>query len=363
MTGTHSKQTSNLSEAEYNKVLKILSRYNLDVMDISKVQSMYLIKSPHGVKCLKMFKYKQENIKRCLYITTYLLKREFNNIPGLVLTIDNDLFVKCDDSSYYLTDYLEGRECNFNNIHELKMCIELLAKFHISASGREGRKYFKIRTAPKNLPVMFSKRCGDLMRYKRIIESKKIKSAFDVEYKDSIDHFYKLGLLSLDLLNKSDYHSCLKKAKAEYSICINDFYHQNTLIDNQDSIYLTGLESAVIDIRMYSLGKLIRKVLFKEEYSWSFDVLRTLLECYNSVLPISKEELKILLSVIVFPKKYWKIGRKRYDKHKLWSEDKYLKKLNKQVINLALEQSLIIDFVEFYSLDVDLCNFIMPKKV
>lgn len=87
--------------------------------------------------------------------------------------------------------------------------------------------------------------------------------------------------------------------------------------------------------------------MFKKAYQWDFDKAKLLIEAYSEVNKISKSELEAMLAIIAFPHKFWKLGKKRYLKHKSWSELKYMHKLTKLVKYDSVEQKFLENYIEY----------------
>ncbi|MEL7596944.1 MAG: hypothetical protein AAGU01_01940 [Clostridiaceae bacterium] len=85
----------------------------------------------------------------------------------------------------------------------------------------------------------------------------------------------------------------------------------------------------------------------KSDYKWDFEKAKKIIDGYNSINRLTKEELKVMLALIIFPHKFWKLGRKRYIKHKNWSEQRYNHKLNKVIYNAELQQKFLEDYLHY----------------
>lgn len=346
--------TSNISKHEYDILVKVIQNYNIDTKSIVKKGDIYKVDSIQGVKALYKTKHGKHKIKKEFYLTQFLLQNGFANIVNYLKTFQNDIYVKYKNSYFFMKDWKDGRECDLNNLNEILGCVDILAKFHKAASGIESKKYLSTDSnkTVKYLPSVFLKQCHELIKFKRIIDNKKLKSQFDIKYREKMDSIYKQGLLSINLIDKYDYAGLLKKAKSEKHICHGRFTYHNTLIDENNNIYISGLANANIDIRINDLGKLIRRALSNEEYEWSFKTVQELINTYDSILPLNNNEIGLLFSIIIFPYRFYKIGKRSYDNDLPFIEEKYMKKLNKQVTLLSKKLKFIEEFSSFYNINI-----------
>lgn len=335
-----------------SSILDILSRYDIDVIDIKESGDDYLIKSKQGVKLLKRVKHGKRRIRKGFYISRYLLGMGFENTVRYVTSRSGKPYVKFKNSYFYMTDFIEGRNVELSSLVDIKKLVQTLAKFHNAAKGREGYNFFKVDKNLKNSADIFKSRCSDLLRYRRLIDSKKLRCEFDIKYRDNIDYQYSQGLIAMELLNKANYCNLFKYAKEERSICYNSFASGSFMVDENQDIYLLDHSSIVRGMRIYDLAKLIRKILYNSECAFNFDIAKEIIDIYSIESQLSEQEIKVLLAIIMFPNKYWRLGHRRYDKHKLWREDKYIEKLDTITEQTNRQKIFIEEFASYYSVKI-----------
>ncbi|RXI37735.1 CotS family spore coat protein [Clostridium tetani] len=334
-----------ITEKEKKFIKKILKNYELQVLSIERVRSVYKVETNSGNICLKeIAKNKRKPVNGSILVEE-LDKHGFPYIAKYFKTTDDHLFVKYNKSYYYVTEWINGHECDLNDLNEARKCMKLMANFHITTLKIDGSK-LKLRNNLKNWPKIFFSKLKDIQYFKHIIKNKKIVTEFDNLYNSVIDDFYNMGITALHLLNSSDYYSLSRKANSKKSICHDSIYYQN-IIKKDDDYYLIDLDSIKVDIHINDLGKVIRRLMFKKEYQWDFNKAKELIESYSSANPLSKADLGAMLSIIVFPHKFWKLGKNRYIKEKHWSEEKYIKKLNKLIDFDIPQQKFIKDYITY----------------
>lgn len=332
---------------EKQLVLKIISKYNLEVINISRIRSAYKVETSTGNYCLKRLNHGKYKPKNGSLLIEDLAAKGFNLTAKYLKTSDGYFYVKHKKSFFYLMEWIDGEECTLNDLDEVLNCVKLLAKFHLSACNLDTKKY-KVRNNLKNWPKIFNSNLTDLDRFKKLIQKKKLKSDFDLNYYNYIDSFYNRGLVALSFLNSSYYYKISKSADENKTICHDSFYYQNIIKKGTD-YYIIDLDSIMIDLQINDLGKLIRRIMYKKSYQWDFNKVKQIIEVYNSIKKVSKEELEVMLALIVFPHKFWKLGKKRYLKHKNWSESKFDHKLTKLVRYNELQQKFLEDYLEYLS--------------
>lgn len=338
--------TSNIiSTSELNTLEDILSKYNIKIENIYKCRSAYKIETQEGNIFLKKMHHGEYKCKNGYILVEELYKNNFLNVPRYTKTKDGRYYVKHKNQYYYVTEWIDGQECDLDNLEEAKNCIKLLARFHLASQNIDTSK-LTIKNNLKNWPYIFRNCLHDLERYRKVINNKKIKSDFDLLYFDHIENFYNRGLAALNFLNNSNYYKLSKLADKNQTICHDSFYYQNIIKKGSD-YYLIDLDSIIIDLQINDLGKIIRRLMYKKGYVWNFDKAKELIECYNSINELSKNELEVMLALIIFPHKFWKLGKKRYLKHKKWDEKNYLHRLKKLIKYDNLQQKFFEDYIEY----------------
>lgn len=327
---------------EDSMVKAVMSEYGLAVIDIYKVVSVYKIVTPEGYYCLKRIRRGRRKVNNINYLVEQLYSNGFYNTAKFIKTKTNHLYVRYRKYIFYVTEWIDGKECNVDNFDEVLDSIRLLANFH-TCVNRVYTSKLKIRKNLKNWPKIFFNNLADLEKFKTVIERKKIKNEFDISYLKYIDMFYERGLKTIDLLNKSNYYMLSHSASIDKNVCYDGFNYKN-IIKREEIYFLIDLDSITIDLQVLDLGKLIRRLMFRSNYQWDFQKARVMIEEYNNIKLLSLEEIEVMAAFIMFPHKFWKLGKKRYIKQKGWSEKKYLHKLNK-IVNYYEQEN---DFYEQY---------------
>lgn len=350
-----------IDQQEFNRISEILKEYALEPIKIEKVRSVYKVVTDGRIYCLKKIKlnsYKKS--EKGALLSKYLISKGFYSVVRYVKTKDNSYFVKRNHSAYYVTDWIKGREIKADNFEELKRCATLLADFHNASVGFTiGNS--KIDNNYLKWPSLLNVKKQELIEIKSMIDSKQIKTAFDSNYSSLIDEFVDSINVSLDLLEKSKYREIAIQANITKSVCHDSFYYQNILLKNNNKMYLIDLDSCIYDISINDLAKFIRRILFKKVYTWEFHIAEELIKAYTTKKPLSKEEYEILLALIIFPHKFWKLGIKKYKSKKKWPESKYLRKLKRIVKMNEKQNDFIVKYLNCF-INIETQNDIEIKK-
>lgn len=342
-----------ISQKEIKMLDEVLKHYDFHTASVEKIRSAYKVCTDKGDFCLKRVSHGYRKAKKSFYLMKHLMENGCDNIAEYYNTKANKALIKYKDAAFYLTHWIEGREASFSRTEEILKCSMLLASFHNLAKGFKTPKHVKIRSHTKKWEKGFNKCTEEMKGFKKYIDKLALKSEFDYIYRDSIDFFMNEAEYSISILEHSRYDDLCRYYSDENYVCHDSFYYQNILIDKNDKLYIVDLESCQYDMPVSDLGKLIRRVLSKKRFKWDFDLCRRIIESYCKVRPLAREEYEILLSILVFPHKFWKLGKKRYIKNKQWNESKFRRKLRRLLREKRYKSEFIYCYINFYGLDIE----------
>lgn len=330
---------------ERTLVYSILERYNLNVISVEKFDNKYKVITSNNSFWLNSINRGRNRIISSDIVIEELIKEKFESTLKYVRSKYKELYIRKKKTIYYITEYMEGEQCNLNNFEEDIGCIKLLASFHKAARTIDSDK-IRLKRNMKNWSNIFNRNLSDLERFKNLIERKRIKTEFDAIYYKHIEYFYKVALLSINLLNKYDYYDVIYKSKSSYTLCLDGLSHKYLLKAN-GAYYLTSLEPLEIDYYINDVSKFIRTIMNKVSSEWDFQRAIKLIEAYGEINNVDKQEAGILLGLLIFPYKFWKLGKKRYIKHKAWEESRYKSKFEKIIKYKEKQEDFIDDYLNY----------------
>jgi CotS family spore coat protein len=334
-----------LNEKEKKLLQCVTEKYDFKVCNLGKVRSAYRVETDKGTICIKNINHGKHKVSNGNLLVKGLIENNFLNTSKYICTKDGHLVVTINNLFFYATEWINGEECDLGIINEVENCSKLLAEFHLATNKIDTSK-LTIKNNLKNWPKLFGSNLNDLEKFKRVIEKKKLKSEFDTTYLSYIDSYYTRGMSLLKLLNESDYNKLSNAANENKTICHDSFYYQN-IIKMEDTYYIIDLDSIMIDLQINDLGKFIRRLMHKSEYQWSFEKALLIMNAYESINKLTKSEYEAMIALILFPHKFWKLGKKRYTKNQNWDERKYLHKLNKVIKYSEAEEKFLNEYMEY----------------
>lgn len=337
-------------EREIQEAVEVMDEYEISYNKIEKVRSAYKIIGEENCYCLKRLKHGRKKSQMGNKIVKHLKNQEFPFAAQYILTKEEALYIKKDENTYYLTEWIDGEEVDFKKKDVLIKGVQLLGKFHRASMG----------FLENDVKAVFHKRKEEhvkdiekLMDYKEMINNKGKPMAWEKKYVEGMDYFIKKADLSIKLFEEYNYDGFIGKDRRTHGFCHESYYYQNVLVDKKGDFFIIDLDSCRRNIYMYDLGKFLRRMMWAKEYKWDFEVVRECIESYKEIRTVEKGELGILFGILIFPHKYIKLGEKWVENKEGWHEEKFDKKLNKQIKYIANMEKFIKDFSNAYDINLN----------
>lgn len=312
-------------------IKKILSNYNIEVYSLEKIKiketekerAVYKVVTNKGSKCLKKVYYDEKTL---LFIYSVI---EWLNIKGIlaprfISTKRGLKFVNYQGDLFILTDWIEGRKCDYDNIDDIKKISENLAKIHKSSEGFFPIEGSKILINDKNYFQSYNK------HFKQLIEcanlAYKIKDKFSRIFLDSFDYYLSCAKESLYILSSIDFYNLGSKISNE-AICHLDYVNKNLIFTPDGKLYVIDFDKTRIDCPVHDISSFLNRILKRRNTAWDFDVFKTAINSYQNVRELSKDEMTAIYAFLLFPKKLWKVSRDYYKNIKYCNKGQYVEEL------------------------------------
>ena len=125
-------------------------------------------------------------------------------------------------------------------------------------------------------------------------------------------------------------------------LCHNDLAHHNFIIDGDD-VKIIDFDYCKIDTRAVDIANYSIKVIKNSCYD--FDKFKLILDSYDSIEKLSKQEIKLIYAIISFPRDFITISRDYYYKQKQWEYEVFLNRLKDKIGNEKHRQDFIENFI------------------
>jgi CotS family spore coat protein len=314
----------------YELDIELFKKLGLEVQDLYPVRGVYILCTSKGKKVLKIIDYSIERLEFINKGINYI-KKEYSNVININKLNNGTIFTEWMGKKYILLDLIEGIECNVANPIDLALSSEGLAKLHkasknfceIGLTKEEKMEYSNLF----NKPFYFNNAKKEIIKIKRQLDGYLYKNQFDKLFLADADYYIKEISQCMRMLEESKYSELCCDNNA-IVFCHNDLAHHNIIIKDNEA-YFIDFDYASIDLRVWDVGNFINKTVKK--FGFNIDMCKEIIDKYNKISPLKKEELELLYIFLKFPHDFYVSSRNYYYKLKAWDEEVFLSRFQTKV--------------------------------
>ena len=327
---------------------EIERQVQIKIESIKANKGIYHLKTNKGDRCLKRINYGPQKLLVVYGAKEHLIKNGFNTIDRYFLNIDGEPYALVNEDLYTLSEWLEGRECDFHNIEEVKIASKALSKLHQASKGYDPPENSKLKSDLGRWPTLMEKRIKSLDKMRDMVRKKNNKSTFDLLYIKSMEFYKEMGTRALKTLNESQYTRFCEIAEEEKGFCHHDYTYHNIILGENDSVSVIDFDYCKREVRSYDIANFMIKVL--KRCNWNIDFAKSIIDGYTSENKIEEDEYKIIYAFLQFPQRYWRLANRYYYNEVNWGQNTFANKLE----NIIKEQEEYIKFLDEFKAEFNL---------
>ena len=325
---------------------EIERQFDIKIESIKPNRGVYYLRTNKGNKCLKKIDY---GIQKLLFVYSakeHLISKGFTSVDRYSLNIEGNPYALVNEDIYTLSEWIEGRECNFHDDEDLKSASTTLAFLHESSKGYEPPENSKLKTDLGRWLHLMEKRVKSFEKMRDMARKKSNKTSFDLNYIKNVDYFKKLGLQSINILNSSEYIDLCRITEEEKGFCHHDFTYHNIIIDKENYVNVIDFDYCKREIRAYDLSNYLIKVLKRRDFD--INAAKLIIDSYNEISPLEDREYKVLFAFLLFPQRFWRLSNRFYYNEVNWGQNTFGTKLQELINEREKYMKFIEDFKETY---------------
>lgn len=328
---------------------EIERQFDIKIEIIKANKGVYYLKTNNGERCLKRINYGPQKLLFVYGAKEHLIKNGFSTLDRYYLNTNGEPYALVNEDLYTLSEWLEGRECDFRNIDEVKLAAKTLAYMHEASKGYDPPENSKLKSDLGRWPHLMEKRTKSFYKMKDIIRKKNIKNDFDMIYLKSVEFYRELGKQALEVLNESNYYELCMIAEQEKTFCHHDFTYHNIIIDKNEKPHVIDFDYCKREVRTFDISNFMTKVL--KRVDWNMDFAKAIIESYNSVSKLRDDEYKVLYAYLQFPQRYWRLANRYYYNEVNWGQNTFTNKLSSIIDEKDKFLSFLIEFKKEYNIE------------
>lgn len=327
---------------------EIERQFQIKIDIIKANKGVYYLKTNKGERCLKKINYGPQKLLFVYGAKEHLIKNGFNNVDRYYLNAEGEPYALVNEDLYTLSEWLDGRECDFRNIEEVKLSAETLAKLHEASKGYDPPENSKLKTDLGRWPSLMEKRIKSLDKMRDMIRKKNNKSNFDLLYLKSMEFYKEIGKKALNELNESNYYELCSIADMNKSFCHHDYTYHNIIFSKDNNVSIIDFDYCKREIRAYDISNFMIKVL--KRCDWNLEYAKAIISSYNKVSEIREDEYKVLYAFLLFPQRYWRLANRYYYNEVNWGQNTFANKLESIINEKENYLKFLDEFKEEYKI-------------
>lgn len=319
---------------------EIERQFGIKIESIKPNRGVYYVKTDKGLKCLKKINY---GIQKLLFVygaKEHLISNGFTAVDRYCLNIEGLPYALVNEDIYTLSEWIEGRECDFQNTEDLVAAAVNLAKLHAASRGYEPPENSKLKSDLGRWPHLMDKRIKSFEKMKDMARKKSMKTPFDLNYVKTVQFYKDMGKRAMLVLEDSQYMDICAITENEKIFCHHDYTYHNIIIDQENKVNVIDFDYCKREVRTYDLSNFMIKVL--KRVNWNIEYAKIILDAYNSVNPLLEGEYRVLFAFLVFPQRFWRLSNRYYYNEVNWAQNTF----NKKIDELINEQEAYLKFIE-----------------
>ncbi|HEY5562005.1 MAG TPA: CotS family spore coat protein [Clostridiaceae bacterium] len=329
--------------ANYNDLKRnIEENYNIEVLDIIKVKSSYRVETKNKNYCLKVIKYNFSHFLFIIGAIKHLVNKQCEGIINIIPTVTGRDYIRVDVYYAYLTDWLNTRECNYDNPLDTYLAVNALSKLHAKSYGFELNSNMKPRIGWFKWIENYRTRSDEIVNFGQRIIEKDTKTAFDSMYLEAMEEELLRAEASIENLICSEYILKMEEEIQLKGFCHHDYAHHNVLIGENQKVFVIDFDYCILDSHLHDLSSLLIRVM--KNGKWELRTTKDLLNIYNNTSNLQEKDTAIMAAFMEFPQAYWQLGIQYYWERQPWEEEIYIKRLEKILEDRQEKQEFIEDF-------------------
>lgn len=339
---------------------KVLEQYDIGIRRMVRGRGGIIVQTDQGYKlfiqCEKADRYYERENKLTQVldgigytcIDTYMRNKE-----GLIISEDED------GRKYIMKNWFDAKESNVRDENDMCMAVSAMAYMHaalrqitpdmlyvqdnVCDESTELEACQKVRritgyTKETELRKTYAKHTRELKKAYNYLKQKKGKQIFEQIAFKNIEAFYEEACTANEQLMSEAFDERLMMAAQNMELSHGSYTYHNVLLNGKNT-YIVNFDRYKNECQINDLYQFIRKVM--EKYNWDSRMFYRLVDEYDRICPLSDEEMGLLMVLLSYPEKFWKIINQYINANKSWIPEKNVEKLRKVIEQNGRKRELI----------------------
>ena len=294
--------------------VQVLQGFGVRAKKVLREKSYYICKTDKGDKIIRKSFDTAERIVFQHEIKAHLQSQGFTHTDMFDLSASHKPFVEFDGCLFTMSPLISFNETDFSNNRLFESVVTQTAAFHKAA--RHVKFSSRVYYADSGILDVYIKNLADLNAIKKRVSSQKRFSDFDVLFLKNY-HYYAGQLeTAIETLDKTSFKQYVARAKANNAIC-HGLLKEENLLQSGGRIYITNFSHAAVGYSLLDLCNIIRRYVKRLPDPCLH--IEDIVALYDAVMPLGKEEQRMLYPLLIYPHKFIRICGQYYSKKRTWT--------------------------------------------
>lgn len=302
--------------------LEVLQQYEGETLEVRRGRGAWICGRNDGLKLLKEYRGTLRRLEFEEAVLHELRDQGIRAVDQYVRNRDGELITAAPDGTkYILKDWFPDRECNLKDGREILTCTGRIAGLHRALRQIAWKEDWNLGSiVPPGIAEEMRRHSREMKRVRNFISGKRKKSEFELCVMQHFEEFYEQALRAQDELELL----WRKQGQDRLFLCHGDLDQHHVLVGSGDVAFIE-FNQMHRGCQIADLYRFMRKVM--EKHGWNERLGLAMIESYDHVLPVDREDRECLYYLFLYPEKYWKQLNYYYNANKAWIPPKNVEKL------------------------------------
>lgn len=302
--------------------LEVLQQYEGETLEVRRGRGAWICERNDGLKLLKEYRGTLRRLEFEEAVLHELRDQGIRAVDQYVRNRDGELITAAPDGiKYILKDWFPDRECNLKDGREILTCTGRIAGLHRALRQIAWKEDWNLGSiVPPGIAEEMRRHSREMKRVRNFISGKRKKSEFELCVMQHFEEFYEQALRAQDELELL----WRKQGQDRLFLCHGDLDQHHVLVGSGDVAFIE-FNQMHRGCQIADLYRFMRKVM--EKHGWNERLGLAMIESYDHVLPVDREDRECLYYLFLYPEKYWKQLNYYYNANKAWIPPKNVEKL------------------------------------
>ena len=302
--------------------LEVLQQYEGETLEVRRGRGAWICERNDGLKLLKEYRGTLRRLEFEEAVLHELRDQGIRAVDQYVRNRDGELITAAPDGTkYILKDWFPDRECNLKDGREILTCTGRIAGLHRALRQIAWKEDWNLGSiVPPGIAEEMRRHSREMKRVRNFIRGKRTKSEFELCVMQHFEEFYEQALRAQDELELL----WRKQGQDRLFLCHGDLDQHHVLVGSGDVAFIE-FNQMHRGCQIADLYRFMRKVM--EKHGWNERLGLAMIESYDHVLPVDREDRECLYYLFLYPEKYWKQLNYYYNANKAWIPPKNVEKL------------------------------------